>query len=460
MSLRNAFDALATETTLASVLARLPALQSGNAPVTVVNFPSTQAVTGPLTDAQLRAAAVPVSFSWAGFTGLTDTQLRASALPVAVSSAPGLTDAQLRATPVPVNGSVSVTGSVEIANDSGNPLPVSGTFWQATQPVSVSALPLPAGAATETTLAAVNTKIPALGQAAMAASLPVAIASNQGALQTVEPALILTGAAAQTAVVNNILEAAAGATGTDVSNYRSMTVQVVSTGTAGTFIFEQSNDGTNWIALPVFNSALATAVPIIAAITATASAIIYTIPIRCRLIRLRIATLITGGSIQAFSRISSDPWTPSVTSIAQATAGNLNATVAGTVTANVAGAGITGGVISPLTVAGSSAEASSAKVASGNSAAALTNASGTSAHFFINVSAASGTTPTLVVRVQVQDPVSTGWIDLPGAATASITGVSLTLLTVTNLPRTYRLAWVIGGTTPSFTFSVGIAPVI
>lgn len=96
-------------------------------------------VVGPLTDAQLRAAAVPVSGP------LTDAQLRASA--VAVSGP--LTDAQIRATALPV---------------------------------SAASLPLPAGAATETTLAAVNTKTPALGQALMAASVPVAIASNQSAV--------------------------------------------------------------------------------------------------------------------------------------------------------------------------------------------------------------------------------------------------------------------------------------
>jgi len=53
-------------------------------------------VSGPLTDTQLRAAAVPVSGP------LTDTQLRASAVPV---SGP-LTDTQLRAAAVPVVGSV------------------------------------------------------------------------------------------------------------------------------------------------------------------------------------------------------------------------------------------------------------------------------------------------------------------------------------------------------------------
>jgi hypothetical protein len=37
-----------------------------------------------------------------------------------------------------------------------NPLPISGTFWQATQPVSAESLPLPTGAATQTTLAAIE----------------------------------------------------------------------------------------------------------------------------------------------------------------------------------------------------------------------------------------------------------------------------------------------------------------
>ena len=64
--------------------------------------------------------------------GLTDAQLRAT--PVAVSgtvTTGGLTDAELRATALPVSltgQSVGVTGSVA----------VTGTFWQATQPVSIA----------------------------------------------------------------------------------------------------------------------------------------------------------------------------------------------------------------------------------------------------------------------------------------------------------------------------------
>lgn len=101
-------------------------------------------------------------------------------------------------------------------------IPVTGTFWQATQPVSgtvtanqgtspwvisATTLPLPTGAATsalQTTgnasLAAIDAGIPAaLGQTTMANSLPVVIASNQ----TPVPVTFSTAAA------TNILKTAA-----------------------------------------------------------------------------------------------------------------------------------------------------------------------------------------------------------------------------------------------------------
>ncbi len=49
-------------------------------------------------------------------------------------------------------------------------------------PVDVQASVLPTGAATDTTLSAINAKVPNLGQAAMVASTPVVIASNQSAV--------------------------------------------------------------------------------------------------------------------------------------------------------------------------------------------------------------------------------------------------------------------------------------
>jgi hypothetical protein len=66
-----------------------------------------------------------------------------------------LTNTELRAAPVPVSGTFFQATQ-----------PVSGTFWQATQPVSVASLPLPTGAATETTLTATNTSLGTDGAAA------------------------------------------------------------------------------------------------------------------------------------------------------------------------------------------------------------------------------------------------------------------------------------------------------
>jgi hypothetical protein len=147
-----------------------------------VTFGGTVAVSGPLTDAQLRATAVPVSGTFwqatqpvsgtfwqatqpvsiaasVAVTGpLTDTQLRATAVPVSGTfwqatqpvsgtfwqatqpvSGP-LTDTQLRATAVPVSGTFwqatqPISGTVT-ANAGTGTFAVSGTFWQATQPVS------------------------------------------------------------------------------------------------------------------------------------------------------------------------------------------------------------------------------------------------------------------------------------------------------------------------------------
>ena len=87
---------------------------------------------------------------------------------------------------------------------------------------------------------------------------------------------------------------------------------------------------------------------------------------------------------------------------------------------------------------------------------------------FLNVSAASGTAPTLDCKVQQLDLISGGWFDVPGAAFTQAVGVSATLLSIfagaagvanSSVNRTirnqYRVAYTIGGTAPSFTFSVG-----
>jgi hypothetical protein len=143
----------ATQTTLASVLSALQGtvavsgpltdaqLRAAAVPVSVGNFPASQAVTGPLTDAQLRALAVPVS---------------AAALPLPTGAAQDstLTSGSQKTKLVDSGGanvaSVSAAGALKV-DGSAATQPVS---IAATVAISAASLPLPSGAAQEHTTAA------------------------------------------------------------------------------------------------------------------------------------------------------------------------------------------------------------------------------------------------------------------------------------------------------------------
>ena len=97
----------------------------------------------------------------------------------------------------------------------------------------------------------------------------------------------------------------------------------------------------------------------------------------------------------------------------------------------------------------------------------VTNYNASGAVITINVTAASGTSPTLVAKLQYSPDAGTTWIDYttkPVTATISATGqTTLTVYPgvteVANaavalpIPRTVRMYYTIGGTTPSFTFA-------
>lgn len=90
--------------------------------------------------------------------------------------------------------------------------PVSGTFFQATQPVSAAALPLPAGASTSalqttgnTNLLSIDGKVPALGQALAVAAVPVVLTAIQ--VVTLTPPAAITGFATETTLTARLAEA-------------------------------------------------------------------------------------------------------------------------------------------------------------------------------------------------------------------------------------------------------------
>jgi len=177
---------VATQTTLAAILLALGApLQAGgtvalDAPtlaaletITVALDAASLAAlesitaTGPLTDAQLRATAVPVSGTVAVTGSATaanqstlighldgvetvlgtidaDTGSIAASASTLAGAVAG-TEVQVDVLTMPT---VAVTGPLTDAALRATAVPVSGTFWQATQPVSSATLPLPAGAST------------------------------------------------------------------------------------------------------------------------------------------------------------------------------------------------------------------------------------------------------------------------------------------------------------------------
>ena len=128
-------------------------------PVVLASDQSAVSVTGPLTDTQLRASAVPVSAA--------SLPLPSGAATAALQTQPGVDIGD-----VTINNAAGAS-AVNI-QDGGNSITI-----------DASALPLPTGAATETTLgtrladATFTTRINTQGQKAMAASTPVVIASDQ-----------------------------------------------------------------------------------------------------------------------------------------------------------------------------------------------------------------------------------------------------------------------------------------
>ena len=87
---------------------------------------------------------------------------------------------------------------------------------------------------------------------------------------------------------------------------------------------------------------------------------------------------------------------------------------------------------------------------------------------FLAVTAASGTAPTLSAQVEVLDPISGLWFAVLGAVFATVTATGNATLTIfpgatptanasvnQSVRNQYRVNCTIGGTTPSFTFSIG-----
>lgn len=143
------------------------------------------------------------------------------------------------------------------------------------------------------------------GQAAAASSAPVTLSTED--VQDV----YITGAASQSASGNNLLLASAGTSAIDCMpangpTYRSFSCQINGSAgiSAGAVTFEGSNDNTTFYAILNYddaaaNGALATSRTILASANKFFSG-----KIAYRYLRCRISTGFTGGTVQAFTKLS------------------------------------------------------------------------------------------------------------------------------------------------------------
>ena len=259
--------------------------------------------------------------------------------------------------------------------------------------------------------------------------------------------LFITGAAAQSAAGNNVLLSTAGTTSIDtmvpgLSHYRALQVQIVATAgiSGGAVTFEYSNDNVTFFPLQMYEASTAaslgasTVINAAAAIAASANRT-FLGKVMGRYIRCRISTVFAGGTIQAFTRLTIADFQPWITALAGS---QTLATVSTVTSASLSAASVTDIASAALTTTATSA------------AVAITNVQ--SAAFAVNITAVTGTNPTLDVVIQCSVNTTT-WQDVHHfeRATGTTTLISPTIA----LPcAQIRYVRTVGGTTPSFTMSL------
>lgn len=377
-------------------------------------------------------------------SGVQNVNVASSALPTGGATAANQVTQEATLTAIQsnqTNGTQTavVSGSVSVSNFPATQ-PVSGTVavsnFPATQPISATSLPLPTGASTlaaqttgNTSLASIDTKTPALGAAATAASTPVNIASDQ----TV-PTIANDTAASGNITTQNLNPTTGTPTAGSfvqiaLNGQNSVGVQISGTYT-GALQAQVSIDGVNWA---------------IMGIVMTVAGVVQGSSFGSG-INAVIAAQVTGSKM---FRIAAN--TGAVTGTAVIT---LNASVATTTYPNItltASANNIGNVnLVPVSV---SPDVVSAAITTTTTSTNLTPAAGGTYNVNVVVTAVSGTNPTMSVAVQESVDGGVNWITMYTFPTITATG-SYYSPYVVQRGRIIRYVQTITGTTPSFTRSI------
>jgi hypothetical protein len=285
-------------------------------------------------------------------------------------------------------------------------------------------------------------RTPVLGARLPAATASPVVLSSDDVLD-----LVITGAANQLALNNNVLLAVAGAGWIDMSQYRSLAFTITpaaGTVTAGTLVFEQSTNGTDVVALPLFDSAAPNTAPVTTYNPAAATPRHFEGPIKHRFARVRVSVAVTGTTtgLQATSIARMAPYVVSNAqqSILQSgtlttvsTVSNVAAIAAGAnaigdtgmqYRANATGAASTLQVVSAATTNATIVKASAGRLLGWS----LANTTASWRYVKLHNQTTAPTAGTGVVRTISIPPNGLAQLHLPGGA-AFTTGIGITIVT-------------------------------
>ena len=528
------------------------------APVTVGNFPATQPISGTVSvsgtvpvSGTFYQTTQPVSIATMPSTPVTGTFWQTTQ-PVSLASLPALatgantigaiSNTSFAATQsgtwnVGVTGSVGVTGTFWQATQ-----PVSGTFWQTTQPVSIASMPsTPVTGTFWQATQPVSGTVTTTGAAASGATLsgnPVLIAGSDGTnartIQTDTTGRLEVTIQESAAATTGSITSAASTVIAALNGCNSAAILVgdaANTAFAGVnFAVDLSYDSqTTWVqASTFFPIAGGNWVQASGVLANSAANKAWTVPaVGATHVKVR-ATAWTSGTANVRIQPASFPAMPPATAVptqvggpgasGAALTGNPNriggafnttqptVTTGQTVDLQATARGellvtLSNGAAALLPAAAASADAlanptvtqigaaelwfngttwdrvrnnvngttgdTGAKTAS-FAGATQTNYNAKGAIVTVLCGTVSGTTPTLTAQLQYSPDAGTTWVSIGAASTAVTatgntivflayptqtsvtTGGTQTVLLNTILPRTWRLNYVIGGTTPSF----------
>ena len=250
-----------------------------------------------------------------------------------------------------------------------------------------------------TALTSLDTKTPALGQTTMSASSPVAIASNQSVLN-VSPDNVLDNVTTTGSVTS-----AATIVSASTSGYSGGSFHITGNAGANTITFEQSNDNSNWVALPTTDLSSPTTSPS----STTSGATLRAFAASAAYVRARVSTYVSGSVLITLTQKRVAPQI-----IGQALAGN--SAVIGDVgiqyRANATGAATALSYLSGSTTAASAIKASAGRLIGwqlSNSSASLRSVK------LFNVASGSVTMGTTTAVFEIDIPAGgVSNIQLPG----------------------------------------------